>query len=670
MKKKVKKIFMVCAVLILVCAAKTVKAADSAFSANISTSPVTSSSGVSATWYGYCGQTFYCNVWDRNATNTMKSGSVTLKKNGAIVIGNSGSQSFSVTNYCNWANFPLTLYEPGEYTYEINIKDINGNGFSGGREFYIYDVAPVISSQPTAKSVREGNSVTFSTSISQGTNVSYQWYYSTSSTGTGTAISGATSSSYRISSATKAMNGRYYYCMITNYGNSIKTNSAKLTVYNAPTVTSPTAKTIKEGNTATFSVTVSGGNPSSYTYQWYYASSASGSGTRISGATSRTYSVTGSKSDNGRYYYCQVSNGQYTVTSGRAKLTVYNAPTVTNPTAKSIKEGNTATFSVTASGGNPSSYTYQWYYASSASGSGTRISGATSRTYSVTGSKSNNGRYYYCQVGNGQYTVPSGRARLTVYYPPTVYSPISITVNDGETAVFSVGVNRGNPSNYTCQWFYADSLTGYGISISGATSESYTVTGNNENNGRYYYCQVSNGQYIETTTRAQLTVTGVGADGSSNGTSDVNYQENNSYMNTDSTTWAESETYREIWIIRRENKKNKANKKNRVKLPDMKIKKIKRTKKKIQITWKRNKKVDGYKIFMARDKKFKKCIGGVEINKNKFTQYTIQPNKKNEINLNAKKMKQIKYIQIVGWKKINGKTYYTDLNKNSLKKVK
>lgn len=80
MKKKVKKIFMVCAVLILVCAAKTVKAADSAFSANISTSPVTSSSGVSATWYGYCGQTFYCNVWDRNATNTMKSGSVTLKK--------------------------------------------------------------------------------------------------------------------------------------------------------------------------------------------------------------------------------------------------------------------------------------------------------------------------------------------------------------------------------------------------------------------------------------------------------------------------------------------------------------------------------------------------------------------------------------------------------------
>lgn len=578
MKKKVKKIFMVCAVLILVCAAKTVKAADSAFSANISTSPVTSSSGVSATWYGYCGQTFYCNVWDRNATNTMKSGSVTLKKNGAIVIGNSGSQSFSVTNYCNWANFPLTLYEPGEYTYEINIKDINGNGFSGGREFYIYDVAPVISSQPTAKSVREGNSVTFSTSISQGTNVSYQWYYSTSSTGTGTAISGATSSSYRISSATKAMNGRYYYCMITNYGNSIKTNSAKLTVYNAPTVTSPTAKTIKEGNTATFSVTVSGGNPSSYTYQWYYASSASGSGTRISGATSRTYSVTGNKS--------------------------------------------------------------------------------------------NNGRYYYCQVGNGQYTVTSGRARLTVYYPPTVYSPISITVNDGETAVFSVGVNRGNPSNYTCQWFYADSLTGYGISISGATSESYTVTGNNENNGRYYYCQVSNGQYIETTTRAQLTVTGVGADGSSNGTSDVNYQENNSYMNTDSTTWAESETYREIWIIRRENKKNKANKKNRVKLPDMKIKKIKRTKKKIQITWKRNKKVDGYKIFMARDKKFKKCIGGVEINKNKFTQYTIQPNKKNEINLNAKKMKQIKYIQIVGWKKINGKTYYTDLNKNSLKKVK
>ena len=582
--KIIRNIFMIFAVFVLAFAAKSVKAADPAYSANISTSPVTSSSGVSATWCGYTGQTFYCNVWDRNATNTMKSGSVTLKKNGTVVVGNSASQSFSMTNYCNWANFPLTLYEPGEYTYELNIKDINGNNYTGGQEFYIYDVAPVISSQPTAKTVKQGNSVTFSTSVSQGTNVKYQWYYATSSSGTGTAISGATSRTYTISSATKSMNGRYYYCRVTNYGNSVKTNSAK--------------------------------------------------------------------------------------------LTVYNPPTVTNPSAKSIKEGYTTSFSVTASGGNPSSYTYQWYSASSTSGSGTKISGATSRIYSITGSQSNNGKYYYCQVSNGQYTVTSGRARLTVYYPPTISNPYSTTVGNGGTAIFSAGAYGGNPSSYTYQWYSSDTSYGYGTVITGATSSVYTVTASSDNNGLYYYCQISNGQYTETTSRAQLTVTGlinssdiIYNDYSDNYT-DINYQENTSYENTSSTSWYTTGSYREIWIIRRENKKNKADKKNRVKLPDMQIKKIKRTKKKIQVTWKRNKKVDGYKIFMARDKKFKKCIGGVEINKNKYTQYTIKPSRKNEINLNKKKMKQIKYIQIVGWKKINGKIYYTDLNKKSLKKVR
>ena len=201
----------------------------------------------------------------------------------------------------------------------------------------------------------------------------------------------------------------------------------------------------------------------------------------------------------------------------------------------------------------------------------------------------------------------------------------------------------------------------------------YTVTASSDNNGLYYYCQISNGQYTETTSRAQLTVTGlinssdiIYNDYSDNYT-DINYQENTSYENTSSTSWYTTGNYREIWIIRRENKKNKANKKNRVKLPDMKLKTVKRSKKYIKVSWKRNKKVDGYKIFAAKDKKFKKCLGGINIKGNKYTQYKIRVNGKN---INKKKMKQMKYIQIVGWKKINGKIYYTDLNKKSLKKVR
>lgn len=50
------------------------------------------------------------------------------------------------------------------------------------------------------------------------------------------------------------------------------------------------------------------------------------------------------------------------------------APIVESPTAKSVKAGTVATFSVRASGGNPNIYTYQWYYAMSQSETGIRIS--------------------------------------------------------------------------------------------------------------------------------------------------------------------------------------------------------------------------------------------------------------------------------------------------------
>ena len=95
--------------------------------------------------------------------------------------------------------------------------------------------------------------------------------------------------------------------------------------YPALSVTAPLSQSVKSGTSVTFGVTASGGNTSNYSYQWYYASSQGGAGTRISGATSSTYTIAANRVDislNGRYYYCVVSNGQYEAESARAKLTV------------------------------------------------------------------------------------------------------------------------------------------------------------------------------------------------------------------------------------------------------------------------------------------------------------------------------------------------------------
>ena len=125
-----------------------------------------------------------------------------------------------------------------------------------------------------------------------------------------------------------------------NYANQINVNS------------SPSAQTINEGNIATFTFSVStGSSVGSKKYQWYYSTTATGSGTAISGATSATYKITGSATNHGRYYYCVFSSSAGNRTSSRALLTVniYRAydiyvavgstmqiPTASNNTTKSI----------------------------------------------------------------------------------------------------------------------------------------------------------------------------------------------------------------------------------------------------------------------------------------------------------------------------------------------
>lgn len=79
--------------------------------------------------------------------------------------------------------------------------------------------------------------------------------------------------------------------------------------------------------------------------------------------------------------------------------------------------GTAVTFSITASGGIPSAYTYQWYSAQTAQGAGTPIAGETASVYTITPDKvtaSLNGSYIYCVVSNGIFETTSSRAKLTI----------------------------------------------------------------------------------------------------------------------------------------------------------------------------------------------------------------------------------------------------------------
>ena len=168
--------------------------------------------------------------------------------------------------------------------------------------------------------------------------------------------------------------------------------------------TQPVSQSVVAGQTATFSVVAA--SSGTLAYQWKK------NGTTITGATSSSYTTSATSSaDNGAKFSVVVANGADTVTSNDATLTVSAtavAPAITKPPEnQSVTAGQTASFSVSASGTSP--FGYQWKK------NGTNISGATASTYTTPATSSaDNGALYSVVVFNGAGTVTSSNATLTV----------------------------------------------------------------------------------------------------------------------------------------------------------------------------------------------------------------------------------------------------------------
>ena len=264
-------------------------------------------------------------------------------------------------------------------------------------------IAPAITSQPSDASITAGKTGTFSVVASGTAPLSYQWERN------GTAIAGATSASYTTPAETTGDNGVAFAVVVTNSAGSATSRSAKLTVAApggpvAPSITvQPADQSIKAGQTATYFVTATGTAPLSY--QWRR------NGAAIAGATSARYTTT--TADSGATFAVVVSNSAGSATSRSAKLTVTApggpvAPSITvQPADQSIKAGQTATFSVGASGTAPLSY--QWRK------NGAAIAGATSATYTTPAeTTADNGATFAVVVSDSAGSVISRSARLTV----------------------------------------------------------------------------------------------------------------------------------------------------------------------------------------------------------------------------------------------------------------
>jgi hypothetical protein len=164
------------------------------------------------------------------------------------------------------------------------------------------------------------------------------------------------------------------------------------------------------------------------------------------------------------------------------------------PASQTVNVGQTATFSVSATGATP--LTYQWQK------NAVNISGATSATYTTPATtSSDNGATFGVIVTNSAQSVMSSLATLTVNGPPTITSqPANQTVVAGQTATFSVVANGTSPLTY--QWQKNQ------VNIAGATSASYTTPATTTvDNGTSFQVVVTNPVSSITSNPATLTVT-------------------------------------------------------------------------------------------------------------------------------------------------------------------
>ena len=278
--------------------------------------------------------------------------------------------------------------------------------------------SPVITTQPSNQMATVGQTATFSVTATGTALLRYQWKKGV------TVITGATAATYTTPAVTTADNGASFQVVVTNSAGSATSNSATLTVNAAlvkPSITQqPSNQTVTAGQTATFSVTATGTAPLSY--QWQQSTMP------IAGATLASYTTPAvAASDNGSQFRVVVTNLTGSTTSNSATLTVGSAlvaPSITQqPSNQTVTAGQTATFSVVASGTVP--LTYQWQKGTTA------ITGATSASYTMLApSVSDNGSQFQVVVSNAVGNVTSKAATLTV----NAASPIDVLTYHNDIA--------------------------------------------------------------------------------------------------------------------------------------------------------------------------------------------------------------------------------------------
>jgi hypothetical protein len=187
----------------------------------------------------------------------------------------------------------------------------------------------------------------------------------------------------------------------------------------APSITQqPSNRSVAEGASTNFTITVIGDGHLDYRWQKNTANLSDGG--HYSGAASATLTIIGADSADAATYRCIVTNAFGSVTSSPATLVVTTngvAPTITQqPTNQGVLAGATAAFALQASGTAP--LAYRWQKNSANLTEGGHYSGTPTPTLTITGADSADVATYRCVVTNAYGNATSSPVTLTLVTNP------------------------------------------------------------------------------------------------------------------------------------------------------------------------------------------------------------------------------------------------------------
>ena len=267
-------------------------------------------------------------------------------------------------------------------------------------------------------------------------------------------------------------------------------------------VVQPTSQVALVTSNATFTASVATTAGETITgFTWLMSSNGLSPFLTVPGATTAICTIANVQTTNAGFYFVRVSylsgTNQATTASSSVELVVRDGAHITVPPLGLIRaSGNSASFAVTALGDLPISY--QWRLNGTNLTDDARINGVTTSSLAIADLALSDAGDYEVVVSN-LYAAVVSQAALTV-----VLQPQNKTVILGSNAVLNVVTGGSAPLTYA--WQKSGLNLSDGGRVSGAASDTLTITGTLASDAANYRVVISNGVASFVSANALLTV--------------------------------------------------------------------------------------------------------------------------------------------------------------------